>query len=244
MWVVWIVIPLLLIGIVGTQYSFGADFSYDFGKRQIVFDGKNIDSVKTQLQKEIEPREIMCQKHLYLMYRIIDNSPICVKEYPSTTKLIQRGYATLGESSILLSTDKEVYSHGEIITITMTNNGDSLLLFSGAPNFYISDELGNSIDLPFDTIVPPVERITTFDTLASTTYVWNQTMRNLEQTNPGTYVISTSVGHPIIHTDHPSQLSYASMIAEKTFVILNDAESNFTKVAVDTVNQGVFDVEY
>ncbi len=218
---VWVIIPLVLFGVVGMQQSFAEDYSYDWGKSQIFYDGTIIDSIKVQLENGVEPREIICKNRLYLLYKTSDNSPICVKEYFSAPKLIDRGFATLGETSLLIITDKEVYSSGETITITMKNDGDSLLMFGSAPNFYIRDAFQNSVELPLDTISPPTDRNVGFDTLASTTFVWNQTDRNLIPVKPGIYSVYAGYAAPLTGYDL-TQISYEWLEINKTFEIVSD----------------------
>jgi len=218
---VWVVIPLVLIGIVGIEQSFAEQFSINSGKHNQ--DNRNVvfDSPKSQLKDGAEPREVICDAYLYLIYKTSDGSPICVKEHYTVPKLIERGFATLGETLLVITTDKEVYSLGESITITMKNQGDTKLIFSGAPTFSMESQLEKYIDFPLDVVYPPTENIVSFDTLASTTYVWNQTKRNLETVAPGTYTIYTTFLEPIFIENIPHQLSHIETKVEKSFEIID-----------------------
>ena len=216
---VWVVIPLVLFGIVGVQESFAEDFSIDRGKynshnRDVVF-----DSPKKQFESGIERHEILCNDRLYLIYKTSGGSPVCVKMYFSAPKLIERGWATLGETLLVITTDKEMYSVGEKITITMQNEGETLLLFSGAPIFHIRDEANNGIDLPLDVIRPPTDNISGFDTLASTVFVWDQTNRIGEKVNPGTYTIFANYMKHIPSRDL-QELGYQWIETTETFEII------------------------
>ena len=136
---VWAIIPLVFFSIIGIQESFEEDYSYNFGKMEL-YRGPDIDSPKVQFENGAERHEIICKSFLYLVYKTSDGSPACVEEYFSAPKLVDRGWATLGETSLVITTDKEVYSLGEDVTITMKNDGETLLTFSGSPDFYIHDE--------------------------------------------------------------------------------------------------------
>jgi hypothetical protein len=221
---IWVVIPLVFLGIVGMQESFAEDFSYNWGKIYF-WEDTNIDSPKVQVENGVEPREVICKSPLYLVYKTLDGSPACVKEYLSAPKLIDRGWATLGETFLEIITDKEVYSIGENVTITMKNEGETLLIFNSRPDFDILDTSQKWMELPTDTIQLPTDRIATFDTIASTTFVWNQTKvvwdqttRNLEQVEPGIYSVFAKYRYPIPINDSP-QIGIEWMETIKTFEI-------------------------
>ncbi len=218
---VWLVIPLVLIGIIGIEQSFAEQFSFNWGKHNQ--DNRNVvfDSPKSQLKDGAEPREVICDAYLYLIYKTSDGSPICVKVHYTVPKLIERGFATLGKTSLVITTDKEMYSLGESITITMKNQGDTTLIFSGAPIFSMESQLEKYIDFPLDVVFPPTENIVSFDTLASTTYVWNQTKRNLEIVNASTYTVYATFLEPVFIENIPHQLSHKEMRIEKTFEIID-----------------------
>jgi len=218
-WAVWAVIPLLIVSMMGVQESFAEDYSYNWGKYHLYDKNTIIDSPKVQFENGIEPHEILCNNGLYLIYKTLDGSPVCVKEYFSAPKLIERGWGTLGETLLVITTDKEVYSVGEKITITMKNEGDTSLIFNSSPDFYIRDNAQNHIEMPLDTISPPFDRIVSFDTLASTTFVWNQTDRNLIPVNPGTYSVYSTYMKPLPSNDS-TQLSHEWLETIKTFEII------------------------
>jgi len=214
---VWAIIPLVLISIIGIQESFEEDYSYNFGKMEL-YRGSDIDSPKVQFENGAERHEILCKDGLYLVYKTSDGSPACVEEYYSAPKLVDRGWATLGETSLVITTDKEVYSVGENVIITMKNDGETLLTFSGFPNFYIHDESENDVELPLDRIVPPTENLSYFDTFASTTFVWNQTTRDGEPAKTGIYTIFANYMEPLPSNDL-AQLGNQWLETTKTFEI-------------------------
>jgi len=216
-WLVWITIPLVLFGLIGIQESFEEDYSYNFGKMELNR-GPDIDSPKVQFENGAERHEIICKGFLYLVYKISDGSPACVEEYFSAPKLVDRGWATLGETSLVITTDKEVYSLDENVIITMKNDGETRLTFSGSPDFYIYDESENDIELPLDHIVPPTENLSFFDTFASTTFVWNQTTRGGDPAKPGIYTIFANYMGPLPSNDL-SQLGHQWLETTKTFEI-------------------------
>jgi len=214
---VWVVIPLVLFGIVGISESFAVDFSYNWGKFELNR-GSDIDSPRVQFENGVERHKILCPNGLYLVYKTSDGSPACVKEYFSAPKLVDRGWATLGETSLMITTDKEVYSLGENVTITMKNNGETLLTFSGNPNFFILNESESFVEIPFGGSAAPLERLSFFDTLASTTLVWDQTITSGNLVKSGIYTVLAKYVGPLPSTDL-AQLGIQGLETTKTFEI-------------------------
>ena len=83
---VWIVIPLLLIGIVGIQESFADE--------KIWLLSEFVDNPKQQMKNGILPSEVRCNVGLVLIFKSSNNLPACVKP-PTAERLIERGWAIL-----------------------------------------------------------------------------------------------------------------------------------------------------
>ncbi|MBI5147051.1 MAG: hypothetical protein HZA84_07515 [Thaumarchaeota archaeon] len=94
---------------------------------------------KKQIQKGIEPINLVCKKGLELTFKSKNSSPACVK--PETIpKLIERGWIEY-EFPIVFETDRYEYKFGELIKITMKNIGHDTLKTSSTPvGFSIYDE--------------------------------------------------------------------------------------------------------
>ena len=251
---VWAVIPLVLLGIIGVSESFAEDYLYNYGKFEILRQGADIDSPKAQFESGAERHEIICRGGLYLLYKTSDGSPACVEEYFSAPKLIDRGWATLGETSLVITTDKEAYSLGEKISIMVKNEGETMLMYSGPVRFFILDEFENYVEYPTDTTVPNKENISFFDTLSSLSFVWDQTTVFYEGSiKPGTYTISTKYMQPLPSNDL-IQLNHQWVETTKTFEIIGSANVVITtdkpiykigeKITIKMENLGTADAQY
>ncbi len=203
---------------------FKKEFVINSGKDESRHKESVFESPKTQLEKGLESRDVICNGSLYLVYKTSDGSPTCVNEYFSAPKLVARGWATLGDTKIIIDTDKDKYLLGEHIKISMKNMGDTRVLFSGSPTFSLSNEFNRGIDFPLDIITPPVERISSFDTLSSTEYVWNQHHRNGESVKHGTYTISANYLKPILGNDM-GQFNQMSEKVTRTFEIVEELDN-------------------
>jgi len=221
------VIPIILSiilfsGLLSATQAFASEYQYNFGKIEIRQQGTEIGTLKAQLESGVERHEIICRNGLYLLYKTSDGSPVCVEEYFSAPKLVDRGWATLGETSLVITTDKDVYSLGEKISITMENDGETLLVYSGPIRFFILDESENDVEYSTDTHLFPTENLLHFDTLSSLSFVWDQTTKNAESVKPGIYTISTRYMQPVPSIDL-LQLNHQWVETTKTFEIVDEA---------------------
>ena len=88
-------------------------------------------------------------------------------------------------SDLVLTTDKSAYNEGEVVVITVTNNGAEPLVI--ANGFWIEDDAGKQIYLPnILCYMPPL------DPGQSIEYTWDQTTTDGKQVPAGKYTVHTS----------------------------------------------------
>ena len=119
---VWVVIPLLLIGIIGIQESLADEKTWSLSKF--------IDSPKQQMKNGILPSEVECKVGLVPIFKSSDNHPACVK--PQTAeKLIERGWAIPEESQGAIQLEQNI--ENQIIQTIPASSGTVV-------NFYVNDD--------------------------------------------------------------------------------------------------------
>ena len=88
-------------------------------------------------------------------------------------------------SDLALTTDKSAYDDGDIVIITITNNGDEPLTIPNS--FWIENDAGEEIYLPDMLAYTPL-----LDPGQSIEYTWDQTCTDGTQAPPGDYTVHTS----------------------------------------------------
>ena len=221
---VWVVIPLILIGIVGIQESFSEDDDLidfvDSTKNPWFSHHPDVKkpNPKLQLENGVEPTDIVCRYTHLLIYKLSNHYPTCVR-HENVNKLIQRGWGTLGESLLVITTDKKQYKIGEHIFISMKNEGESVLSFHGSPKFRILNQTENYIFLPLKNVVPPFDAIIPFSPNSEISLIWNQIDRRVGQVNPGNYTVETKYDSPVMGT-YSNYLGAESKITRINFEII------------------------
>jgi len=148
---VWVVIPLLLIGIIGIQELFAeqssgkpawvtnsdkvcgdrlcSEVDESFTNEKTWKLSEFIDSPKQQMKNGILPSEVECKVGLVPILKSSDNLPVCVK--PQTAKkLIERGWAT-EESQVAIQLEQNIQN--QIIQTIPASSGITV-------NFYVNDD--------------------------------------------------------------------------------------------------------
>jgi len=235
---VWVIIPLVLIGIIEIEQSFAEEFSLSLKVPWGTSDYDTDDSPKKQLANGVKYNEIICDDDKLVIYKTSDGMPACVQN-KHAEKFVHRGWGTFGEISLEITTDKEVYSLGKNVTITMKNNGDTTLIFNCQPAFFIFDELENHVELPLGTYMPPCDAIFPFGPNSETTLIWRQ-MDNDVQVKPGNYTVKTKSYHPW-YNSYLTSLTYDDEYVERafqttSFQIVNDKHfiKEMTNVVINT----------
>jgi len=196
---------------------FADEYVYDFGKFDRL-DRDNLVTLKEQIAKGVPYNQILCYcEYHYLLYRVSDGSPVCVKQYTTAPKLVERGWATLGNSSLSITTDKTEYHIGEPITIIMKNDGDTLLHFNCSPKFTLYDDNYNVVN-PYGVVETFLcTAFYPFDTLATTTLIWNQYNSYGNQTELGMYAVTAEYFYPFVKEN---EIHYNMIRQNTTFTIL------------------------
>jgi len=180
-------------------------------------DFDNPQNLKEQLANDVPYNEVICYgEYDYLIYRTSDGSPVCV-DSRHVGKLVGRGWATLGNSSLSISTDKTEYVVGEPITIVMKNDGDTKLFYNCSPHFTILDE-SDTIITPYDAASTlSCHRIAYFYPTSQIVLVWTQYDYFGKQVDPGIYRTTTIYSPPFVEQN--LLLSDRSLI-NATFTII------------------------
>jgi len=145
---------------------------------------------KKQTNSGILPSEIKCKTGLELIFKLTNNSPVCIKP-KNAIKIIQRGWGTLGDVKIEISTDKPEYGISEPVVISITNTGSATALSSYGVGYSIKNSEGISIDgygsgYPHPvSFLPNDQKYFYWDQGASMTL-------NPKNVEPGIYVVKTS----------------------------------------------------
>ncbi len=144
---------------------------------------------KHQISNNVSPEEIICKKRLQLIFKSTDGSPACVKE-KSVKKIIERGWATLGEVNAIFIIDKSEYKIGEEIKITLKNVGHMRLITSNKPvGFIIYDEDGEGVK----NYMGILTQISSLPPQMEITRTWDQKHGDTnQQVPPGNYTLGTT----------------------------------------------------
>jgi len=169
---------------------------------------------KKQTNSGILPSEIKCKMGLELVFKLTDNSPVCIK--PETAiKIIQRGWGTLGDMKIEISTDKLEYGISEPVVISITNMGSATALFGSSLGYFIKNSEGITIDgygrniEHYVSFLPNDQKYFYWDQVASQTL-------NPKQVEPGIYVVKTSF-RDLTGAMHTSEQAFEISISDKYY---------------------------
>jgi len=159
---------------------------------QCIYDNLNKISPHSQKKMGIPAYDTICKSNFELIFKSANNSPTCVKSQ-TAQKLVSRGWATVGEVSIVIFTDKSEYTIGEKIRIIRQNLGTTTVWIPGNDSgFLIMDEDNKTIANYYGL----TDTYTQFPPKIEMHNIWNQkewsTQHGLgEQVTPGLYTIQT-----------------------------------------------------
>ena len=177
---IWVVIPLVLIGIIGIQESLADESTF------------SLKSPKQQTDAGVLPHEVECRGGLVAIFKANDNTPGCV-HIISSYKLFQRGWSPhpiISENHyVTLTTDKSEYKLGEPIIIRLKNIGTSVATFSNG-----AYGIGIFFNNEFICCASTDARVQ-LDSNVEITYTWNQYGIDSDII-AGNYEINTSYGVP------------------------------------------------
>ena len=169
---------------------------------------------KKQTNSGILPSEVKCKMGLELIFKLTDNSPACIKS-KTAIKIIQRGWGTLGDMEIEISTDKLVYGISEPVVISLTNVGSATALFGASVGYSIKNSEGISIDGSGSAY----EHNVSFLPNDQKYFYWNQGTSqtlNPKQIEPGIYVVKTSF-RDLTGAMHTSEQAFEISISDKYY---------------------------
>lgn len=202
---VWVVLSLILVGIIGMPETSAEEFLLSLKVPWGTIDHNTDENPKKQLANGIKYNEIICDADKLVIYKISDGTPNCVK-HSHAEKFVYRGWGTFGATSLEITTDKNVYSLEENVTITMKNDGDTTLIFSCEPGFHIYDELNEIVNIPLANIMPPCAAEFPFGPNSELSLIWSQ-IDEEGKVKSGNYTVVTKSYFPW-HNSYLTSLTY------------------------------------
>ena len=152
-----------------------------------------------QIQNGVLPEFVQCNENLDLMFKISDNSPVCLT-WDTRDELFLRETVWVGEKYIKIDTDKQRYILGETVQITMKNISDKWITSGRNHVFFdifsqevhvVSSRNGEILSVD-STIIPPLDRVNEkIPTDYEEIVYWNQTNHKKEAIKIGNYTIQT-----------------------------------------------------